>query len=174
MLGLLFSNVAISDNVEELIELFRIKEEIEAQYKDCLDSSSNSIEAELQSYQESGELGIEAGDKDWALLITIYAEYYNALCEYLSGDEILNYYRAEFRRRFASEEIDSLIRFHKTPVGKKLNDELFEINRVYGKLLGERQLIDGQEAQNQFDKRIEEFWYYREERLSNGSQEQDA
>jgi len=172
--ALLYANVAPADNVEELIELFRIKEEIESQHKECLDGSAQSIEAEIQYELESERLEIEPGDEDWALLIAIYSEFYNALCDYLSGEEILNFYKSEFRKRFTPEEIDTLIEFHRTPAGKKLNNELFEINRIFGKTLSERQSIDAYEAQRRFEEHIEGFWKYRDEKLNGDSREQDA
>ncbi|MCP4430923.1 MAG: DUF2059 domain-containing protein, partial [Gammaproteobacteria bacterium] len=149
-------------------------DDVEAQYKECLDSSSKSIEAELRFELESERLEIIPGDADWALLIAIYSEYYNSLCAYLSGDEILNFYKAEFRKRFTAEEIDALIKFHETSLGQKLNNEWFDINRAYGEILIERQSIDVYEAQRQFEKQIDDFWNYRDEKLGNESREQDA
>lgn len=174
MTAMFYANAVRADSIEELIELFRIKEEIEAQHKECLQGSSQSIEAEIQYELETERLEIEPGDEDWALLIAIYSEYYNALCDYLSGEEILNFYRSEFRKRFTPEEIATLIEFHRTPVGKKLNNELFEINRVFGKILSERQSIDAYEAQRRFEEHIEGFWKYRDEKLNGDSREQDA
>ena len=172
--GLLFCGAASADNVETLIDLFRLEEETRAQHEECLDNSSKSVEAELRAYLESGELGIESGEEDWALLIAIYAEYYDAFCDYLSGDEILNFYRSEFGKRFTPAEIDALIEFHSTPIGIKLNDEWFEMNRAFGKLIGERQLLDSRAAQTRFEARLESFWQYREEKLNRESREQDA
>lgn len=174
LISMAYTNPVFSDDIEELIDLFRIEEDIEAQYRECLDSSTKSVEAELRFELQSERMEIDPGDDDWALLIAIYSEYYTALCDYLSGDNILNFYRAEFRKRFSADEISALIAFHKTPIGKKLNDEWFQINRTYSEVLGERQSVDSYEAQRQFDKRMEDFWDYREEKLNSESREQDA
>lgn len=174
MFGLLYCGSAAADKVDELIESFRLEEEMQAQHRECLDNSSKSVEADLRDYLESGELGIEAGDEDWALLIAIYAEYYNAFCDYLAGDAILNFYRAEFRKRFTPAEIDALIEFNATPIGKKLNDQWFEMNRAYGELVSEQQLDDSRAAQTRFEERMEKFWEYREDKLNRESREQDA
>lgn len=171
---MLFAAPALADNIDVLIEQFRIKDDVEAQYKECLDGATKTIEAELRFELESERLEIEPGDGDWALLIAIYSEYYNSICDYLSGDEILNFYKAEFRKRFTAEEVDALIEFHQTPVGQKLNNEWFDITRDYGVILIERQSIDGYEAQRQFEKQIDDFWNYRNEKLDNETQEQDV
>lgn len=165
---------AIADSVDELVELFRIQDEVEAQHRECIEDSSSSVEAELQAYLLSGELGLERGDEDWALLIAIYAEYYNALCNFLAGDEILNFYRSEFRKRFTPEEMDALIEMHQDPLARRLIDEWFAINRVYGDLVSERQRIDNEEAYAKFEARMENFWKYREEKLGRGADEQDT
>jgi len=172
--GLLNCGGAAADNVDELIELFRLEQEMQAQHRECLDNSSKSVEADLRNYLESGELGIEPGDEDWALLIAIYAEYYNAFCDYLAGDAILNFYRSEFRQRFTPVEIDALIEFNSTPIGKKLNDEWFDMNRAYSELAAQRQLADSRAAQTRFEERMEKFWEYREKKLNSESREQDA
>ena len=165
---------ARADNVEELIDLFLIREDVEAQHRECLQGSSDSIAAELEDERESGELDIGPGDEDWNLLVAIYAEYYTALCAYLSGDEILHFYRAEFRKRFSPEEIDALIAFHTTPLGRKLNRQWFEISRVFGDVIYERQLLDSTEALKQFEQRLQDFWDYRDDKANSGSREQDA
>lgn len=173
-IAIFYANPAFADNIDVLIEQFRIGDDVEAQYKECLDGSSKTIEAELQFELETDRLEIEPGDADWALLIAIYSEYYNSICDYLTGDEILNFYKAEFRKRFSAEEIDALIEFHQTPLGQKLNNEWFDITRDYGEILIERQTIDGYEAQRQFEKQIDDFWNYRNEKLDNKSREQDV
>lgn len=174
LLALQFPGYAAADRVDDLVEIFRIQDEVDAQYEECIDDSARSVEAELQSYLLSGELGMERGDQDWALLIAIYAEYYNALCDYLAGDEILNFYRSEFRRRFSAEEMDALIEMHRNPIGRKLIDEWFSINREFGKLLRQRQQVDSAEATIQFEQRMDNFWKYREEKLNSESREQDT
>ena len=163
-----------ADRVDELVAVFRIQDEIEAQYRECIEDASKSVESELQSYLESGELGLEQGDEDWALLIAIYAEYYNTLCDFLDGDEILNFYRSEFRKRFTAEEMDALIEMHQGPLGQKLVDQWFEINRVYGDVVSERQRVDNEAAYRQFERRMESFWKYRDEKLGRDPDEQDT
>ena len=174
LIALQFPGPAAADKVDELVELFRIQDEVQAQYQECIEDSSRSVETELQSYLLSGELGLKRGDEDWALLIAIYAEYYNALCDFLAGDEILNFYRSEFRKRFTAEEMDALIEMHQGPLGQKLIDQWFEINRVYGDLVSERQRVDTEEAYAKFQARMENFWKYREEKQGRGSDEQDT
>ena len=163
-----------ADNVDELIELFNIQREYAAQHSECLAGAVKSLEFELQLELQSDELEIEKGDPDWALLAAIYSEYYEAICGYLSGDEIVNFYRAEFRKRFSSREIDALIEFYRTPLGKKLTAEWFEINRVFAEIQNERQSIDAFEAQQQFDLRMEDFWNYRQQKSIGHPGEQDA
>ena len=171
---LLVAGQVRADSVDELIELLRIAETVEAQHHECLDGSSKSVEAELDYELESGELGLEPGSEDWALLTAIYAEFYHSACSYLDGDEIVNFYRSEFRQRFAPEEIDRLIEFYRTPLGKKLTAQWFEIDRVYGEILNQRQITDTYNAQRRFDQRMEDFWLYLDEKATEESDGQDV
>lgn len=163
-----------ADNVDELIGLLRIAETVEAQHRECLDGSSKSLEAELDYELQSGDLGIEPGSEDWALLTAIYAEFYHSTCSYLDGDEIVNFYRSEFRRRFSGDEIDQLIEFHRSPLGLKLTAQWFEIDRVYGETLNQRQATDSFNAQRRFEQRMEDFWLYLEEKATGESEGQDV
>jgi hypothetical protein len=174
LLALLAVGPVRADNVDELITLLKIREEFAAQHQECIEGALQSLDLELQFEIQSDDLEIEKDDPDWALLAAIYSEYYEAICSYLSGDEIINFYRSEIRKRFTAQEIDALIKFHNTPLGKKLAIEWFEIGRSNAKILKERQSIDEFDAQRQFDRRMEDFWNYRQDKSIGGSREQDA
>jgi hypothetical protein len=171
---LFFCGPVLADNVDVLVEQYRIADDLRAQHEQCLAGAAQSLEMDLEAGRQSDDYDIEPGDPDWALIGAIYSEYYTALCDYLTGDEILNFYRAEIRKRFTAAEIDSLIEFNNTPLGQKVNDEWFNINQVYGDILNQRQLVDGFEAQQRFEDRMDDFWDYRQNKAIGKSPEQDA
>ena len=171
---LLVCTSAVADNVDELVALYRIQEDLQAQHQQCLDGAALSLEMDLESAQQSQELDIAPGDPDWALLGAIYSEYFAKICSYLEGEEILNFYRSEIRKRFTAAEIDTLIEFNKTPLGRKVNAEWLNINRVYTDILNERQALDAFDAQQRFDSRMDDFWEYRQNKANEGLSEQDV
>ena len=171
---LLVSAPAMADPVDELVDLYRIEEDLQAQHSECLAGAARSLEMDLEAARQSNDLELEPGDPDWALLGAIYSEYFTSICSYLEGDEILNFYRSEIRRRFTPGEIDQLIEINKTPLGRKVNEEWLNINRLYGEILNDRQAVDAADAQQRFDRRMTEFWKYRRDRADDKAPEQDA
>ena len=174
LVTLFFCGPALADNVDVLVEQYKIEEDLRAQHQQCLAGAAQSLEMDLEAGRQSDDYDIEPGDPDWALIGAIYSEYYTALCSYLTGDEILNFYRVEIRKRFTAAEIDSLIEFNNTPLGQKVNDEWFKINQVYGDILNERQTVDGFDALQRFEDRMDDFWDYRQNKAIGKSPEQDA
>ena len=165
---------AAADNVDELVELYQIREDVKAQHEECLKGAVQALEMDLQSGFAEDEFDIERGDPDWALLGAIYSEYYASVCSYLKDDFLVDFYREEIRKRFTSDEIDALIEFNKTPLGRKMNDQWFLINREYGAIVTERQNRDAQDAQRRFERRMDDFWEYRQKGGIGQMPDQDA
>lgn len=163
---LLAAQPAAADGVERLIDLLRLEEDIEAQYDQCIAGANRISEAEVEYEFAQNYPDIELQPDDLALLIAIYSEFYRSSCEHLAGDEVLNFYRAEFRRRFDTAEIDALVAFYETPLGVKLNAEWLEINRNYGAVLQDRQAVDSFAAQRRYEQRMEEFWLRLDEKAA--------
>ena len=134
---------------------------------DVTASGATLVEAEV-GYEIDERYGdIELQADDLALLVAIYSEFYRSSCDHLAGDEVLNFYRAEFRRRFDADEIAGLIAFYRSPLGAKLNAEWLEINRVYGKMLQDRQAEESFAAQRRYERRMDEFWLRYEEKTES-------
>ncbi len=165
---------SLSDDIEELIALTKIEEDIKNQHMECISGSANITEAEIRHMINGEYSDIQMDSEDVALLISIYSEFYNYSCAYLAGDEVPNFYRIQFRKRFTHPEIESLIEFYKTPVGIKLNNQWIEINKTYGEILKERNAVDSFEAQRKFEKRMEDFWIYLEKKAAEETTEQGA
>ncbi len=159
---------APADGVDELISLLLIREDLDHQYQSCIQGSADIVEAEIRHELDGEYADLELEADDIALLISIYSEFYESGCSYLDGDEVINFYRSEVRKRFTAEEIGALIEFYSSPLGVKLNAQWLEINKLYGDILGERQAVDSFEAQRRYEEQMELFWI----RLENKAAEE--
>jgi hypothetical protein len=157
-----------ADDVDELISLLLIREDLEYQHQSCVEGSADIVEAEIRHELDTEYSDLELEADDIALLISIYSEFYESGCSYLDGDEVINFYRGEIRKRFTAEEIGALIEFYSSPLGLKLNAQWLEINKVFGDILGERQAADSFEAQRRYEEQMELFWI----RLENKAAEE--
>lgn len=165
---------SLSEDLEELISLQRIEEDIKNQHKDCLEGSANATEAEIKHELETEYSELNLAADDIAILIAIYADFYNFNCSYLAGDEITNFYRVEFRKRFTHAEIKSLIEFYKSPLGKKLIHQSLEISKEYSNILKERQAVDSFEAQRRYEDQMESFWKRLEKKAAEEQKDHGA
>ena len=149
---------AAEDDLEELISLLLIRQDLDYQHQSCVEGSADMVEAEIRHELDTEYRDLELEADDIALLISIYSEFYESGCAYLDGDEVINFYRSEIRKRFTDEEISALIDFYRSPLGLKLNAQWLEINKVFGDILGERQAADSFEAQRRYEEQMELFW----------------
>jgi hypothetical protein len=159
---------APADDVDELVSLLLIREDLENQHRSCVESSASIVEAEIRHEIDNDFADLELDADDIALLISIYSEFYQSGCDYLDGDEVIDFYRGEIRKRFSAEEIRALIDFYRSPLGRKLNAEWLQINRLYDDILSERQAADSFAAQRRYEEQMELFWF----RLENKAAEE--
>ncbi len=164
----------LAEDIEEIVALLLIEEELKTQHKQCIESSANITESEIRHGLDSEYSDVEFDADDIALLVSIYADFYTYGCSYLAGNEAVSFFKAEIRKRFYHEEIIALIDFYKTPLGRKLNAQWFEINTLYGNILQERQLVDAFEAQRRYEEQMEKFWIRLEEKETTEAKDGDA
>ncbi|MDH3377952.1 MAG: DUF2059 domain-containing protein [Gammaproteobacteria bacterium] len=165
---------SLSEDIEELIALIRLEEDIKNQYQECISGSANITEVEIQHEIRNEYSDIMLDSEDLVLLVSIYSEFYNYRCSYLSGDAVPNFYRLEFRKRFTHAEIKSLIEFYKTPLGLKLNNQWIEISKEYGKIIKDRSAVDSFEAQRRYENQMEMFWEHLERKAQEEPSEKGA
>jgi len=164
----------VDEDIEELVALLRLDEDTRNQYQQCLNGSADLSVTAIRREILDTYTDIDLDSEDIAILVSIYTEFYNQGCDYLAGSAMTNFYRAEIRKRFTRDEIESLIEFYKTPLGLKLNAEWLGINQAYGEILNRRQASDGLEAQQRFEERMQEFWRYLDEKATEETSEQGA
>jgi hypothetical protein len=164
----------LNEDIEELISLLKLEEDITNEYVKCVSGSADVVEAEIKHEMLNEYSDIKLDGEDLALLVSIYTEFYNYGCVYLAGDEVPNFYKIEIKKRFTHADIKSLIEFYKTPLGLKLNDQWFEINKEYGKILKDRQAVDSFEAQRKYEERMEAFWEHLEKKATEEASEHGA
>ena len=157
---------ATDDPIDELVALMLLREDVANQYAECVEGSKKIARDEIEHSldNEWRELTLDA--EDVALLVSIYTEYYLGGCDYLDGEEIVNFYRSEIRQRFSEADIEALIEFYRSPIGDKLSREWLAINQAFGQLLIERQLVENYAAQRLFEQRMEDFWTYLERKAT--------
>ncbi len=164
----------VDEDIEELVALLRLDEDTKNQYQQCLSGSTDMSVSAIRREILDTYTDIDLDSEDIAILVSIYTEFYNQGCNYLAGSAMSNFYRAEIRKRFTHDEIESLIEFYKTPLGLKLNAEWLYINQAYGEILNRRQATDGLEAQRHFEERMQDFWLYLERKSTEETTEQGA
>jgi len=159
-------SATVDEDVEELVALLRLDEDIRNQYQQCMNGSTDMSVSAIRREILETYTDIELDSDDIAMLVSIYTDFYNQGCNYLTGSEMQNFYREELKKRFSRDEIRSLIEFYKTPLGLKLNAEWLGINQAYGEILNRRQAADGLEAQRRFEERMQDFWNYLERKAT--------
>lgn len=164
----------LSEDIAEMVSLLRIEEDLQTQHNQCIEGSADITEAEIERGLNAEYSDIDFDAEDLALLVTIYAEFYIYGCSYLTGSELVNFYKAEIRKRFSHAEIIALIDFYKTPLGNKLNTQWLEINNLYGSIFQERQTVDTYEAQRNYEEQMEKFWNHLEKKADEREKDIDA
>ncbi|MCP3900183.1 MAG: DUF2059 domain-containing protein [Desulfobacteraceae bacterium] len=165
------ASIANADEVDELIDVLRLRDEMKNQYDECIESSRKPAEENLGNSIKGDFEGVPLDSEDLAILSKIYLDFWSYGCDYWEGEEIIDFHKVEFRNSFTSKEIRELIKFYKTPLGNKLNDQWIEIDNKIGKILADRQYSVAQEAQKLWEEQMEKFYEHLEIKIIEGSTE---
>ncbi len=174
LVGVGITSIVKADEVGELIDLLQIRDEMKNQYKDCIESSKKLAEEDFSNSIEEDFEGIPLDPEDLAILNTIYSNFWNYGCDFVKSEEVISFYKVEFRNRFTSEQIQELIKFYETPLGNKLSDQWLEMNQKFGKIVADRQVAVTQESQKLFEEQMEKIFEHLEKKAIEGSTESDA
>lgn len=169
LVGVGITSIAKADEVDELIDLLQIRDEMKNQYEDCIENSKKLAKEDFSnSIKESFE-GFPLDPEDLAILNTIYSNFWSYGCDFVKSEEVITFYKVEFRNRFTSEQIQGLIKFYQTPLGNKLSDQWLEMNQKFGKILAGRQVAVTQESQKLLEEQMEKFFEHLEKKAIEGS-----
>ena len=160
---------ANADEVDELIDLLQIRDEMKNQYDECFENSKKLAEEDFSNSIKEDFEDVLLDDEDLAILNAIYLSFWSYGCDFVKSEEVIDFYKAEFRDRFTSAEIQELIKYYRTPLGKKLSSQWLQMNHKFGKILADRQLAVTQESQQLFEEGIEKFFEHLERKASEGS-----
>lgn len=171
LVGIGIVSNAKADEVDELIDLFQFRDDMQNQYDACIESSKKVVEESFSNSIKEDFEGIPLDSEDLSILNTIYSDFWSYGCDYWKSEEIINFYKVEFQTRFTPEEIQELTKFYETSLGKKLSNQSMEINQRFREMTSGRDYAVAQEAQKQWEEQVEKFFEHLEKKAIEGSTE---
>lgn len=143
-----------ADEIDRLIKLTGINEMIKKSYSECLAGSSQLLSDELKLEDQSKIFGIGPGQKGWDELKSIYKEFYSVACKFLSVEEAKKIWRNSYKNNLSKSEINKLIKFYSSPLGKKVVNLDLQANAKLQEAISKRYAMQAYKAQRIFEQRI--------------------
>ena len=171
LVGVGITSNAKADEVDKLIDLLRIQDEMKNQYDDCIESSKKLAEEDFSNSIKENFEGVPLDPEDLAILNTIYSNFWSYGCDFIKSEEVISFYKGEFRNSFTSEEIQELIKFYETPLGNKLSGQWLVFNSKFAKIIADRQFAVTQESTKLLEEGLEKFFEHLEKKIIEGSTE---
>ncbi len=157
ILFLLHSTSVKADDIENLIMLIGVDSMIEKAYEECLEGAQNLLTEELHIESQSKNLGIDRDHKYWKELEAIFTEFYAVACEYVSIEDSKNIWRKVYSDGLTAREVDQLIEFYSSPIGKKITQLDIKANSDLQEMASKRYAKKSSRAQRVYEYRINQL-----------------